>query len=464
MDRIVPYSKDAISMMYDPSSMLSPAIINLLTRNPALAPAMAGNDLTKVPNPSIAGAEKKYNPNERWEDIPEAIDSAGNPVNPNGSPLKKPKSVYDMEDEFESPLTRGATRGFNSARDSFEMTQQDKQRALGAALMKFASTSAASHNPSQLGAIAESFGPAADAFMQMEANAINKQYAAAKMAQDEQLKREQMANLAEYRNASLNKRNEMTPYQRKSLELQERRLNSKEGDTESNVTITSNGIPFNKMSTGERTQISKEMREAISNANNGKKVLHSLNEIEKISKEFPDLSTDFNRILSNADPNEKPTWLNTMAKGLSNSKKRAALEKFQKLNSYLVTSQIKTMGGGRITDIMKKNIMAGTAQAGMTPEAIGYVTDHMRKEIQPVVEYGEVARKGLLERKYYPPAIIPDEEPTANENVSPEESVDQYKLQFKGSQDFIKQFREKNPDSQLKDEQIINWGRTRGLV
>ncbi len=100
----------------------------------------------------------------------------------NPMPMQAPRSesplgsaamqVSQPDDDQNSPITRGAMSGLDASRKSYMMTEDQRRRAQGEAIMAFFTNMANSKNPTALGSFNESFGPALQQYNSAEKNAM----------------------------------------------------------------------------------------------------------------------------------------------------------------------------------------------------------------------------------------------------------------------------------------------------
>lgn len=89
------------------------------------------------------------------------------------SPLGNAAMQVAQDDESPDPITRGAERGVEASRLSFDMNEDQRRRAEGEALMSFFANMAASKNPSALGSFSEAMNPALQQYNQARKSAYD---------------------------------------------------------------------------------------------------------------------------------------------------------------------------------------------------------------------------------------------------------------------------------------------------
>lgn len=97
-----------------------------------------------------------------------------------------------FRDSSQDPISTGARRGMDASRQSYGMSEAQRQQALGEALMAFFGTMGSSKNPSALGSMNEGFMPALQQFKSARAEAQGLNKAEMDALREEERHREKM--------------------------------------------------------------------------------------------------------------------------------------------------------------------------------------------------------------------------------------------------------------------------------
>lgn len=331
--------------------------------------------------------------------------NAGQHAHPMANPLPTLQS-------YGNPIAQGANSGIQAARQSLEGDEEQKRRAMGQAMMHIFSN--LYREPSfGLGALArsvnESVIPAVSAHnrareheREVNLSLIQRQDKLDKIAREEELEREKMNETKRYHDAHL------------SAMLQKARTNHGEGGI-ANVSLVeqlvqsgeapANAVPMASLPKNVQLAYHKDMMAEANKGHERQNVLKTLHEMQKLSDEFPDLDTDFNQIFLDPE-NSRTKSISSLARiGMADKKSRAAIEKYAKLTSNLVTSKVMSMSGKAVTDVMKRNIMEGVPRFGMTKAAKDFVIKELEDEVSPLVERSRWSAKGLQHGYYVPPSL-----------------------------------------------------------
>jgi hypothetical protein len=125
---------------------------------------------------------------------------------------------------------------------------------------------------------------------------------------------------------------------------------------------------------GDVNKTRAEMKADIPKAQNMIEGSRLLDDLDKLTKEYPNLSESFSKIMES--PNE--SMFASVKKLFTDKKERAALEKFRKITSELVQKGAITFGGRSFTDTRQRLIEQSKASSGLTFEANQYVIENMR--------------------------------------------------------------------------------------
>lgn len=168
--------------------------------------------------------------------------------------------------------------------------------------------------------------------------------------------------------------------------------------------IPNSAIPLATLPKNVQLAYHKDMQAKANAGKSYKNVINTLNEMQKISDEHPDLDTDFNQILLNSGSGKESGLLNVIKRKYTDKNSQAAIEKFNKLNSNLIENKIKGLPGNKGTDRMKSIIQDGVPKFGQTKAARDYVMQQMKKEYEPMLKESVWSSRGISGSYYVPPS------------------------------------------------------------
>jgi hypothetical protein len=164
-------------------------------------------------------------------------------------------------------------------------------------------------------------------------------------------------------------------------------------------------ISYKGRTAAERSAFTKELRERANKPSTEIKVLNTLDKINEIVKDYPDLSKSASAAMF---PGKyKGGIADTVKLRLMDHKKRVALEKLTKLSNDLVIKQVHGLGGQRASIFLERIMQASNPHHGLTPEAIEAIRDNFKEEYDKSFEDGKMARKAL-HGNYYVPMMEPE--------------------------------------------------------
>jgi len=350
---------------------------------------------------------------------------------------------------YGNPLDQGTMSGMRAARESIAGDEEQNRRAMGQAMMHVFSNMYKRRSSGEpmfgLGSLANSLNesviPAVSAHNQarehermINLKMLQRQDDLNQSFRQEQLKREQLDETKRYNDAHLGQ----------LMQKAKMQYGAKGIENVNNVSklmeigeAPANAVPLASLPKNVQLTYHKDMLEK---ANKGKfynNVISTLDEMQKLSDEYPDLDTDFNQIFLDPENAKTKSAIALSKVGMSDKKSRAAIEKWTKLTSNLVTSKISGMSGKAVTDIMKKNIMEGVPRFGLTKEARDYNIKELRDEIEPKLEESRWSAKGIAGGYYVPPQIVDE---VAKQQMINEESdvggIDHFRRQYPESQNY----------------------------
>ncbi len=120
----------------------------------------------------------------------------------------------------------------------------------------------------------------------------------------------------------------------------------------------------------------------------------ALEEMEKIFKDFPDISTSFAKWAESGDDSATSTFL----RKISNQDERAALLDLEKHAGKLNLGTIEQFKGIRPTDVLKKLMISTNPGSKFTAKAFKPIKEGYVKENNHQIDRSKEARKALLKR------------------------------------------------------------------
>ncbi len=309
----------------------------------------------------------------------------------------------------QSPFMAGNLAAMEGIRQSLRMDDDQKKRALGMAISKFAQGMG---NPANymrggngLGAAAASLGPATEAYDAQE-----------------QASRSENANLIEYMRKIEHDQKEMArhkkehedmmAYRNASLEEDKRHHDMQNGvnsdefqKIKAEGLVPENALYIGSMPKAKQTAVYKQQIKDIEKGEEAGKVLHILDRIDELNEKYPKMYKDFNTILYEkaSDPEKDMSgWIKSNA---INEEAKTALDEMNKLTTRLVLSETRSLNGIAASNMAKGLIAQGKPNFGMTGPANTFVTSGMRKEYLPSHEHGLNQHKAMQYDGYIPAHI-----------------------------------------------------------
>ncbi len=179
--------------------------------------------------------------------------------------------------------------------------------------------------------------------------------------------------------------------------------------------IAPGAISYSGRTAAERSAFTKELRERANKPASEIKVLNSLDKINKIVSDYPDLSTSAAAAMF---PGKYEGGVIDTAKlNAMPREKRIALEKLTKLSNDLVLKQIHGLGGQRASIFLEKIMQSSNPHYGLTPEAISAIRDNFKEDYDKNLADSKMARKAL-HGNYYVPMMEPEYVEAWNEDAS----------------------------------------------
>jgi hypothetical protein len=355
--------------------------------------------------------------------------------------------AQEAPEQAASPLQLGS----RAAMESVEMNDAQKRRAEGLAIMQFFSNMSKSKAHNQLGAINESFMPAAQAYQEEQARA--------QQLNAHNQKRQDAFDLARIKAQG---KGEMSPYQKEMLRLKEAQIDAKATENSTskvpppppNVKLPEDAIPLSEIKDDylRKTYID-ENNEKASTATPLRDNKDAVGRLRKIFKDNPNLYSSLARV-TQAEFDKKPTvFLNMLGK--ANKKDVTALQEINKELSILAKNETKAYKG-RTTDMFRQMINNTMPSLGSTPEAANYLMDVLDKEY----DRGLKVAKKHADAKKYRYAVFTDLEGETPAPETPAAESGQGEIQTK-----VEQFKQEHPALANKPyDAIIEAMRLEGLL
>lgn len=307
----------------------------------------------------------------------------------------------------QSPIMSGANQGIDAARNSMRMGDEDRQRALGLAMMHFGRNI---NNPAvggegfsgALARMSGALGPATDAYMDYEREAMNRNMALQKMEQErlhqearDRLEKEKLEEMKRYHSGMMEHRNKLTKDERmyqlgtKKAEI----LNQK----------YPGAVPFELMTPSMQKDSMTYLRNINEHANDYGKIVEDLHELKDIVNKYPNLSTS----VTAAFYPEGKGFLETTKRSLLNQDERFAIDRSKKLVSDLLGYKIQSSTGQRMTDLMKK--IFGESLPDLTKntnKANNILIDEALESFEPMHDYSRLT-PDMISNQFILPKPIP---------------------------------------------------------
>lgn len=329
-----------------------------------------------------------------------------------------------IPDPNKNPIKKGAESGMEAARQSLNLSDTQRNRAIGHGLMAFsANMNRPKHGPGfagTLGAINEAMNPALQAYVnrqdkEMEMNAallkredeLQKQQMSearqAVEAQDLRNYREQHLAIEQLRATREGRGPKLTKDERLEQKIEERQKLIPEGTT-----------PMEAYAPGTQRDIMKDLTASVKSGQKGAERIRIRNKMKAISDRNPGMATDFTRILGE---NLDKASINGIFGGMfADKKKLADLQLMGKYQQDLNKHHIEGVSGKIVTDVYKKLLSDITPGARLTKEAFDRLIEAGDEEDKPLYEYSKKAKSAIQGRYYIPPYL---EEAALAEETAP---------------------------------------------
>lgn len=329
------------------------------------------------------------------------------------NPLENSQLLAQMNQQQppqQSPFSAGSLAAMDSIRNSLRSDDSQKRDAIGRMVSTFG---AGMGNPANyerggngFGAAVASMGPAIQAYdTQNDANRSENMGLIEYMRKLEHEQNELSRRKKEHEDTVAHQNAQLTETKRyHDLMYREADLSDFTKKQEAGL-IPTDAVPYAVMGKKEQGEVAKEQRIRLENIKNANRVLKDTKEIVKISNDYPDLSTDYNRLLINVGTGRNPTAKDIALLGIADQKKRAALEKFVKLRNELLASKVQLAGGKVNTDIFKKTLGDTLADPSSSNETINYIGKYTEDNLGPLISEEDDIRKAISGRYFVPQRI-----------------------------------------------------------
>lgn len=366
-----------------------------------------------------------------------------------------------------SPLTSGSVAAMDNIKRAMALDNEQRRNSLGSAIQHFSANMGRpeNHKGGVLGAAAASMAPALNAYQQANQNGQSENMQAFEIMQalEKQAEEKRRHAMDEKHGAA-----QLAETQRyHDLMYKEADLSEFTKKQESGL-IPTDAVPYSIMGKKEQGEVAKEQRMRLENIKNANSVLRDTKEIVKISNEYPDLSTDYNRLLINVGTGRNPTAKDIAALGIANQKKRAALEKFVKLRNELLSNKVQLAGGKVSTDIFKKTLGDTLADPSSSNETINYIGKYTEEKLSPLISEEDDIRKAISGRYFVPQRIntkngsVSNAQPASEQNEAQQQTSAVSEIMPTSSP--REAAREKMIAGGIKDENVIEAAlKARGL-
>lgn len=323
-----------------------------------------------------------------------------------------------------NPVTAGSLAGMESARRSLDMDAQERQRAMGLAIARMgAGLSKPGYGPGFGGALAainSNIHPAMQDYMgeedkvaDMKAYLLKQQLEMERHKRQEDYKRErdkiEDRFMSEKIGLMKDKVHQQEQFETKRVELMEK------GE------MPEDGVFFKELTPGVQQTYAKDITQRRNEVIYAKEGMKTINEMEKIIFDPANkhLWSSWAHVLE-ANDQKNPTMLNNLLRDM----KKRDIDQIMKLNKFqtkLGVKEVKGLGAGRMTDIMKKALWAAIASGKMSPEAAKPILDDMKHSYMDKVLREEKKLNYAAKHRFYFPAPLGEEfSPESAENATPE--------------------------------------------
>lgn len=332
----------------------------------------------------------------------------GNVQTPTQSSTSTPQDAIPQQTPMNnSPLVNGSQSAMQTAKQSLQLDDSQRDRAMGASLVNFFANMAKPHDGGEgfsgtLSATAQSMGPAFEAYQKEESNQQNLNNHLMQQVQRQQQYEAQLAQKMKMHQESLDEKKLKREDEnaRKKEELDWKKIYN----TEKIAALKAKGSQLSK----EERQNLKTESKRLAALENGETWLGSLpdkgkafslfvdEEQKKIPKmyetqetldkmgaiieKYPDLGSSFYHILAQtpSDKKEGQPWWKLGAKKITDKNQLAAIEHFNKLNSQLNLETIFSVPSAKqATDVLKTMIDTSNANSTMTKKGFDSVKNDL---------------------------------------------------------------------------------------
>lgn len=353
-----------------------------------------------------------------------AVAPAVNQQMPQGSPSSEMNSAIPEGRPSgmpTNPLTKGSMEAMRAhvqaMRQITEPTEEDRQRAFGMGLVKWAAHQAANppQSPGGMGLDVATAGlaPAMESYQGHLANQANQNmqlYGAVR--EDERYEREQKAAMAKaaedkrrydekleetklhHRAMELktNNKGELTEFQKRKLDNDQKKLERESGNYYTKIGIEQGiypkgSIAFQDLTGGAYNAQFDRLTKMVDKEPLLDDSDHLVDQMEKLTNDHPNLNQKFATALYNfgGDEGKFTNWLSNLSSDEVDEDEKSAIELMFKHGNDLALAQTQAYGGIRTNQLLKT--------VGSTKPKAGY-TDKTNRTL-----YENIRRKNALERK-----------------------------------------------------------------
>ena len=323
---------------------------------------------------------------------------------------QSPESI-SSERPSGNPLTRGSMEAMRahmaSMREMTQPTEEDRQRAMGMALVRWAAENSkpAQEGESYMSHATQAMGPAMESYQghlagQAQQNAML--YGAVR--EDQRYERERAQALAK---ASEDKRRyDETLAERKAYH--EGMVNKKTGK-ESDVTshpIPEGAIRLSKLPKSAQAKYQTQIINESQRGQTASEAKNVLTEMDKIFESNPNIATAWAQVTVPKNNDEKLNPFDVIGMRLTNPKDIDDLQVLNKLNADLVTltSQLGASGGSRVTNLERSLRMQGKPGSKLSFNAYKKARDNTARSLDKYVTRGEEVDEHVANDYYLPPS------------------------------------------------------------
>lgn len=323
-------------------------------------------------------------------------------------------SPFEQQISTDNPLSNGSQSAMQIAKQSLALDENQRNRALGSALVTFFSNMAkpgfGNGFNGSLAAANQSFGPAFDSYREEEgrqqglnANLLNHQ-------QQQELAQAQMAQRLGMHQDSLRekqlRREEESARKREELEwkklygdqklrsLQEKPMSLKEREALERKNLKDQAIERGEVlletSPDKGKGFQADLRKYKASLPRLHQTMNDLKRLDQIFEEHPHMAKSFQRILltSPEELKEGPGILKTLMRNVLGDEKELKIhEEVRKLTAGLGLETILALKGERPTDFLKKKIDEVNPNGNLTAEGYKKISQRIKDNIGKTVSY-----------------------------------------------------------------------------